>query len=159
MTWSIIHSISIWHLETSTNEIVPEIQTFWKICTWSYVFAKSRPFRKGLNVLTIQRRLAEIASFWPSAWIDQFHKSQKDPVPYPTMLLLEQKCAHFCSEWSIVGYGTGAFWDCWSRSILSPPSCMALGPRRHFITTQPNYNTRLAHFYFNMTVSLWCICY
>ena len=23
----------------------------------------------------------------------------------------EQKCAHFCSEWCIVGYGTGAFWD------------------------------------------------
>ena len=23
----------------------------------------------------------------------------------------EQKCAHFCSEWSIVGYGTGALWD------------------------------------------------
>ena len=22
----------------------------------------------------------------------------------------EQKCAHFCSGWSIVGYGTGAFW-------------------------------------------------
>ena len=29
----------------------------------------------------------------------------------------EQKCAHFCSEWSIVGYGTDAFWDLWIWSI------------------------------------------
>ena len=34
------------------------------------------------------------------------------------MLHSEQKCAHFCSEWSIVGYGTGAFWDLWIRSFL-----------------------------------------
>ena len=33
------------------------------------------------------------------------------------MLHWEQKCAHFCSEWSIVGYGAGAFWDWWIRSI------------------------------------------
>ena len=52
-----------------------------------------------------------------SANKDQFHKSQNAPVPYPTMLHSEQKCAHFCSEWSIVGYGTGAFWDLWIRSI------------------------------------------
>ena len=31
----------------------------------------------------------------------------------------EQKCAHFCSEWCILGYGTGAFWDLWIRSILN----------------------------------------
>ena len=31
------------------------------------------------------------------------------PVPYHTMLYSEQKCAHFCSEWSIVGCVTGAF--------------------------------------------------
>ena len=34
--------------------------------------------------------------------IDQFHKSQN---------------AHFCSEWSMVGYGTGAFWNLWFKSI------------------------------------------
>ena len=51
--------------------------------------------------------------------IDQFHKSQNAPVPYPTMLHSEQKCAHFCSEWNIVGYGTGAFWDLWIRSIVN----------------------------------------
>ena len=27
-------------------------------------------------------------------------------------------CAHFCSEWSIVGYETGASWDLWNWSIL-----------------------------------------
>ena len=49
--------------------------------------------------------------------IDLIHKSQNAPVPYPTMLYSEQKCAHFCSEWSIVGYGIGAFWDLWKWSI------------------------------------------
>ena len=29
---------------------------------------------------------------------DLIHKSQNAPVPYPTMLHSEQKCAHFCSE-------------------------------------------------------------
>ena len=41
--------------------------------------------------------------------IDQFHKSQNTPAPYPTMFHSEQKCAHFCSEWSIVRYGTGIY--------------------------------------------------
>ena len=50
--------------------------------------------------------------------IDQFHKSQNAPVPYPTMLHSEQKCAYFCSDWSIVRYGTGAFWDLWIRLIV-----------------------------------------
>ena len=29
----------------------------------------------------------------------------------------EQKYAHFCSEWCIAGYGIGASWDLWIRSI------------------------------------------
>ena len=42
--------------------------------------------------------------------IDLIHKSHNAPVPYLTMLHSEQKCAHFCSEWSIVRYGTSAFY-------------------------------------------------
>ena len=49
---------------------------------------------------------------WPDS------ESQNAPVPYPRMLHSEQKCAHFCSEWSILGYGTGAFWDLWNWSIV-----------------------------------------
>ena len=52
--------------------------------------------------------------------IDKFHKSQNAPfhmMAYPTMLQLEQKYADFCFEWSIMGYGTDAFWDMWIRSI------------------------------------------
>ena len=50
--------------------------------------------------------------------VDQFHKSQNAPVPYPTMLDSEKKCGHFCFEWSIVGYGTGAFLDLWIKSCF-----------------------------------------
>ena len=49
--------------------------------------------------------------------IDLIHKSHNAPVPYPTMHHSEQKCAHFCSEWCIVGYETGALWDLWDWSI------------------------------------------
>ena len=38
--------------------------------------------------------------------IKSIHDSHNAPVPYPTMLHSEQKCAHFCTEWCIVGYGT-----------------------------------------------------
>ena len=51
------------------------------------------------------------------ATIDLIHKPQNAPVLYPGMLHSERKCVHFCSEWSIVGYGTDAFWDLWIRSI------------------------------------------
>ena len=61
---------------------------------------------------------------WPpdthlSSIIDLICISQNATVPYPTMLHSEQKCAHFCSEWSIVGYGADAFWDLWNWSIAS----------------------------------------
>ena len=45
--------------------------------------------------------------------IDVIHKSHKTPVPYPTMHYSEQICAHFCSEWCTVAFGTGALWDLW----------------------------------------------
>ena len=49
---------------------------------------------------------------------DVFHNSQNTPVPYPIMLHSEQKCTHFFSEWSIVGYGTAVFSDLWNWSII-----------------------------------------
>ena len=44
-------------------------------------------------------------------------QSQNAPVPYPTMPHSEQKCAHFCSEWNVVRYVTGADWALWNWSI------------------------------------------
>ena len=54
---------------------------------------------------------------FPWQEIDQSHKSHNAPDPYPTMHHSEQKCAHFCSEWFNVGYGTGALWICEILSI------------------------------------------
>ena len=51
--------------------------------------------------------------------MNQFYKSENTPVPYPTMLHSEQKCADFCSEWSVVGYGTCALWDLWIGSVVT----------------------------------------
>ena len=57
------------------------------------------------------------AGIYTGPTIDQIHKSHNATIPYPTMLHSKHKCVHFCSEWSIVGYGTGAFWNLWIRSI------------------------------------------
>ena len=50
-------------------------------------------------------------------WKHLSHKSHNAPDPYPTMHHSEQKYPHFCSEWCIVGYGTGPLWDLWDWSI------------------------------------------
>ena len=63
--------------------------------------------------------------------IDQINKSHSAPVPYPTMLHLEQKCAHFCSEWCIVGYGTGAQWDLFKWPLDSTWSVMLMRLTHH----------------------------
>ena len=80
--------------------------------------------------------------------IDLIHKSQNAPVPYPTMLHSEQKCAHFCSKWSIVGYGPGTFWDLWNWSIdmLEYVAEIKWPPfrRRHFKRIFLNENSRIA---------------
>ena len=52
--------------------------------------------------------------------IDQFYKSHDASVPYLTMHHSEQKYAHFCSDWFIVGHETDALWDLWMRSIALP---------------------------------------
>ena len=52
--------------------------------------------------------------------IDLNNKFQNAPIPYPTMLHSEQKWSHSCSECSIVGYGTGAFWDLWNWTLQTP---------------------------------------
>ena len=49
--------------------------------------------------------------------LNQSHKSHNAPVPCPIIHHSEQKCVHFCSEWCIVGYGTGVLWDLWIWSI------------------------------------------
>ena len=49
--------------------------------------------------------------------IDLIHKPHKAPITYPTMHHSEEKYAHFCSDWCIVVYGTGASWDLWDLSL------------------------------------------
>ena len=45
-------------------------------------------------------------------WYDIHRNMQQSPgCTRSTMLHSEQKCAYFCCEWRVVGYGAGAFWD------------------------------------------------
>ena len=61
----------------------------------------------------------------------------------------EQKCAHFCSEWCIVGYGTGALWDFWDwqKSFMSTLSSHAVTE----ICPAPTMTTKLT------SMVWWCI--
>ena len=72
------------------------------------------------TAVTIQRSESWSASCCYSDWMVQIYKYHNAPVPYPTMHNSEQKCAHFCSEWCTVGYGTGALWDLCDWSIACP---------------------------------------
>ena len=54
----------------------------------------------------------------PTQIIDLINKSHNAPVPYPTMHHSGEKCAHFCSEWCIVGYETGKLWDLGDWPVL-----------------------------------------
>ena len=54
-------------------------------------------------------------------WINRSHKSHNAPVTYPTIHHSAEKCAYFCSESWIVGYGISALWDLWNWSIGQMP--------------------------------------
>ena len=62
---------------------------------------------------------------WEKFWFIPMNKSNLShsaPVLYPTTHHSEQKYAHFCSEWCILVYRTGAFWYLWewSNEIFKP---------------------------------------
>ena len=69
--------------------------------------------------------------------IDLIHTSQSAPVLYPRMLHLEQKCAHFCSERSILGYRIDAFGDLWNWtfSIHLPETVILNAQLQWFISS------------------------
>ena len=88
-----------------------------------------------------------ITNFLGKQWIEQFHKFKNATVPYLRMLHSEQKCAHFCSEWSLLGYGTSAFWDLWIRSIvcyhsiLIAPQWVSMPHNLHYLLLAPILNS------------------
>ena len=73
-------------------------------------------------------------------------------MPYPTTLHSEQKCVCFCSEWSIVGYGTGAFWNLWIRSIRTVESGWMLTHHRNGLSSW-NFKLTLEREMFCRTVN------
>ena len=50
--------------------------------------------------------------------------------------LSRSKCAHFCSEWCIVGYGTGALWDMCDWSIVNQLYYIMALAIQHIINVQ-----------------------
>ena len=50
-------------------------------------------------------QLLLFAPFVRTHWHRPNSHIQQEHVPFPIMYHSEQKCAHFCSEWCVVGYG------------------------------------------------------
>ena len=131
------HEYSMMHIAVQFYRNTTQERSFWGFLYYQLdrpisriVARKNLFFGSAVFILDLccRRYALEINECFPSqetSWhhgfflIDEFHKSQNAPVPYPTMLHSEQKCAHFCSEWSIVRYGTGAFWDFWISFIIA----------------------------------------
>ena len=77
----------------------------WKHCHGhcEYSFRFRFRFKVSLSIHAIGRDIV-----MPTPYrIGQSHKHRKALVPYPTVHHLQHKCAYFCSEWYIVGFGTG----------------------------------------------------
>ena len=78
------------HSETQTTNCCPYLQIVYHAPTWSRCNGKE-------CIL----------------WMNKFHTSSVECTSsISPMIHSEKKCAHFCCEWSIVGYGTGVFWNC-----------------------------------------------
>ena len=97
-----------------------------QIFAWDkrFIWVRCVPFEWGFRALCQQYQPLRISHINRTATgmckIDQSHKSHHAPVSYPANHHSEQKCAHFCPEWCVMGYGTGALWDLWIWSISLP---------------------------------------
>ena len=90
------------------------VRSLWRRCNVSSKFRATGhdlpPTNNGRTHARLwhdSRQSLGIISWYPVLNMsrDQIHKSNNAPVQYHTMHHSEQKCAHFCSEWCIVGYG------------------------------------------------------
>ena len=98
---------------------------------------------RGFKVLRDIPRtcLAILMKIFDAIQIDQSHQSHNAPVPYPTTRHSEQKCAHFCSEWCVVGYGTRAF--CFKWILTKMLFCCNFNPGYQIATHV--YTTAVSH--------------
>ena len=80
--------------------------------------------------------------------IDLISKSHNSPIPYVTVYHSEQRYAHFCSEWCIVVYGTGALWDLWDWFIGSWRTWFRILPPQRNSPAVPHFRSK----------SLRCVC-
>ena len=102
-----VHTIYFWPWIGATDSTIQK-QIGQSRYTAFRIIKQVAPFSFQPNKWTISHPDAILSSFcfYLDSIIDRFHKSQNPPVPSPTMLHSEQKYVHFCSEWSIVMYGT-----------------------------------------------------
>ena len=101
------------------------------ICMY-IIYMNSKHFKILIRELrTGEKKTEALLLHVEMGWrMDLLHKSHNVPGQYPTMHHSEQKCAHFCSELCILGYGTGTLWDLWIRCIVAIISSSVKFPRR-----------------------------
>ena len=86
------------------------------LCLSQCYCASEWPWRIWENacyLISAKNTKREGAHNWPNSQIPEFTCSISHNAPFRTEMWI-----HLCSEWSMVGYGTGALWDLWNWSIL-----------------------------------------
>ena len=111
---SYVRSCNRANVGTKMGTLRYQYDVYWSSCKASNVWTEMETLRKYCD-----RKGSTRISHRTNTPTDLINKSHNAPVPYYTMFHSEQKCAHFCCEWSIVGYGTGVFWDLWNWSSKS----------------------------------------
>ena len=120
--WTITHCLGLGH-ETMVFAVCLSIFLLTtKLASWQFsVFSNCHIFTVRISrypniqftkCLMVSRRNKHLPANANEVTLKnegKINKSHNAPVPYPTIHHSEQKCVHFCcSEWCIVGYGTGA---------------------------------------------------
>ena len=94
--------------------------------------------------------LNKLLNIQPNNWLyhvtdtfDQCRKSHNAPVPYPIVQHLNVRIS--VAMWCIVGYGTGALWHLWHRSIvMTYPYSTQCRICRVFFDNQPLLEAHMA---------------
>ena len=98
----------LWWNITYTRENVFQIlmmSAVWAILlTYQLISAEFKTWICNHTLTNLHRFIRWNPTIIHPCIIDQLRKSQNAPEPSSALLHSEQNCAHFCSEWSILGF-------------------------------------------------------
>ena len=136
----------LWHLTECPG--YNHVQWVWKsyFKNYSLISKHFEPYAFFMKSFTFSFEIYGMIS-WGSNIRPNSHIPQCT-VPHSTLHISEQKCAHFCSGWCIVGCRTGTLWDLWDLSF----------DNNDFLTTYDNHQGDMPYWFLWTTWMCyeWC---